>query len=471
VLTGQFADWDGDGRPDHVMGQDGFWHAFNPRTGQMADGTSLSATLTGGQSPPGAAPTGLTQSALPTPAPNQPLAPVSPPALLAPPQQPLMSTGAPESIFGARPMQAPPLRPQGVSQMEASGPAYQTGIRHPFFGGDQPTPGGGFNPGGPSSGGTQITNFDTGASAGPGNVRSPRSALASSPLYTRGATSGSAPQRDGSHRSPLYDKFRAKGDAMEAKVRGKASAIQGKVSGMGSGSSMSAAPSRGMSSGFSSGGSSFAEPKVIEPKMKGLAKGMDPQQAEALFTRPTMLLPKIAKGVDPASPLYDIVSGLPASQLAMLGTSNKKSTERNSISQMVNATGKVYNRALEGNLPSFDQMVKDLTSAKSKSALGQAMVPPRPERTISGYARDGKPRYSREEPDYFTPPLSTAANTMSSLIRAIGQTAGLDERVINAYSEMGDYMIDKFGGSQLKKAPSKMKPMNRKVGRKLFNDA
>jgi hypothetical protein len=31
-------------------------------------------------------------------------------------------------------------------------------------------------------------------------------------------------------------------------------------------------------------------------------------------------------------------------------------------------------------------------------------------------------------------------------------------------------MIDKFGGSQLKKAPSKMKPMNRKVGRKLFGD-
>jgi hypothetical protein len=248
-----------------------------------------------------------------------------------------------------------------------------------------------------------------------------------------------------------------------------ASKIQGKASGMGA--APSAAPSRSLGSGgFSSGGSSFAEPKVIEPKMKGLAKGMDPQQAEALYTRPSMLLPKIAKGVDPASPLYDIVSNLPASQLALLGTSNKKSTERNSISQMVNATGKAYNRALDGNLPDFDQMVNDLIKAKPKSALGQAMVPPRPERTISGYARDGKPRYSREEPDYFTPPLSTASDTMSSLIRAIGQTAGLDERVINAYGEMGDYMIDKFGGSQLKKAPSKMKPMNRKVGRKLFGD-
>jgi hypothetical protein len=349
--------------------------------------------------------------------------------------------------------------------MEASGPAYQTGIRHPFFGGDQPSPGGSFNLGG-GSGGTQITNFDTGASAGPGNVRSPRSALERSPLYTRGATSGSG-GGGGGNTHPLYDKFRAKGDAMEAKVRGKASAIQGKVSGMGSASVPS---SRGMSGGFSSGGSSFAEPKVIEPKMKGLAKGMDPQQAEALYTRPSMLLPKIAKGVDPASPLYDIVSDLPASQLALLGTSNKKSTERNSISQMVNATGKVYNRALDGNLPDFDSMVHDLIKAKPKSALGQAMVPPRPERTISGYSPTGKPRYSREEPDYFTPPLTTASNTMSSLIRAIGQTAGLDERVISAYGEMGDYMIDKFGGSQLKKAPSKMKPMNRKVGRKVFGD-
>jgi hypothetical protein len=444
MLTGQFADWDGDGRPDHVMGQDGFWHAFNPRTGQMADGTSLNATLTGGQSPPGAAPTGLTQSALPTPAPNQPIAP------LAPPQQPLMSTGAPESIFGARPLETPSRRLQGTPAMEPSGPAYQTGIRHPFFGGDQPTPGGSFNMGGGSVPRT-------------GELRAQPGSPFSGVDFNTSGRSG-----DGSHRSPLYDKFRAKGDAMESKVRGMASKIQGKVSGMGA--APSAAPSRSSmsSGGFSSGG--FSEPKVIEPKMKGLAKGMDPQQAEALYTRPSMLLPKLAKGVDPASPLYDIVSNLPASQLALLGTSNKKSTERNGISQMVNATGKVYNRALEGNLPDFDTMVKDLIKAKPKSALGQAMVPPRPEPTLTGYSKTGKPQMKREEPDYFTPPLSTASDTMSSLIRAIGQTAGLDERVISAYGEMGDYMIDKFGGSQLKKAPSKMKPMNRKVGRKLFGD-
>jgi hypothetical protein len=448
MLTGQFADWDGDGRPDHVMGQDGFWHAFNPRTGQMADGTSLSATLTGGQSPPGAAPTGLTQSALPVPAPNQPLAP------LAPPQQPLMSTGAPESIFGARPLETPSLRPQRAPAMEASGPAYQTGIRHPFFGGDQPMPGGKFNTGESSSRTGELR-------AQPGSPFS-----GADFAFTPG---GHKKSELGSRTHPLYDKFRAKGDAMAAKVRGKADAISGKLGGMGSGGSSGfSGGSTRSSGGFSSGG--FSEPKVIEPKMKGLAKGMDPQQAEALYTRPSMLLPKLAKGVDPASPLYDMVSNLPASQLALLNTSRRKSTERNGISQMVNATGKVYDRALDGNLPSFDQMVKDLIKAKPKSALGQAMVPPRPERTISGYGRDGSPRYSREEPDYFTPPLSTASNTMSSLIRAIGQTAGLDERVINAYGEMGDYMIDKFGGRQLKKAPSKMKPMNRKVGRKLFGD-
>jgi hypothetical protein len=338
--------------------------------------------------------------------------------------------------------------------MEASGPAYQTGIRHPFFGGDQPTPGGTFNTGESSPRTGELR-------AQPGSPFSGQDFA-----FTPG---GHKKSELGSRTHPLYDSMRAKGDAMAAKVRGKASAIQGKLGGMGGGTP-AAAPSRGMSGGFSSGGSSFSEPKVIEPKMKGLAKGMDPQQAEALYTRPSMLLPKIAKGVDPASPLYDVVSNLPASQLALLGTSNKKSTERNSISQMVNATGKVYERALNGNLPDFDSMVKDLIKAKPKSALGQAMVPPRPEPTLTGYSKTGKPQMRREEPDYFTPPLSTASDTMSSLIRAIGQTAGLDERVINAYGEMGDYMIDKFGGSQLKKAPSKMKPMNRKVGRKLFGD-
>jgi hypothetical protein len=77
-------------------------------------------------------------------------------------------------------------------------------------------------PGGQEDGGyrPQVTQPDTGASAGPFGVQSPRSALARSPLYTQGATSGSGGGGGGggSFARDLYHQ-----------VKG---AVQGKIAGM-----------------------------------------------------------------------------------------------------------------------------------------------------------------------------------------------------------------------------------------------
>jgi hypothetical protein len=248
---------------------------------------------------------------------------------------------------------------------------------------------------------------------------------------------------------------------MISRIRGE---VMGKVSGMGPGGTST-------SSAISSSAGSYQFPSSEEakPRMRGLARGFDPDQAGAVFGRPTLILDTAVKDLaPPSSPFHDMLSSLPATSLAMLTTSNKKATEKNRTSQQINAIGDVYSDAAKGTLPSFDELTKMLATARPKSALGQAMVPPRPERTITGYRPSGKPQYSREEPDYFTSPLTTATDTLSSMIGAIGQASNLDERVVSAQMAAGDYLIDQEGAKQLKKAPSKMKPINKKVSKKLY---
>lgn len=248
---------------------------------------------------------------------------------------------------------------------------------------------------------------------------------------------------------------------MISRIRGT---VMGKISGMGPGGTPS--------SSFSSSGSGYKFPssdQAVEPKMRGFSKHFDPQQAEAIFSRPTIIMDKAIKGgTSPGSLFYDTLSSLPVTSLALLDTSNKKATEKNQTSQQVNAMAGIYKQAANGNLPSYDELVKDLTHAKSKSALGQAMVPPRPERTLTGYGATGKPTFKREEPDYFTPPLSTATDTLSGIFHALNVVSGMDPRIASEYEHLGGSVIDDAAFSQLKKKPSKMKSMNKSVGRQLF---
>jgi hypothetical protein len=117
---------------------------------------------------------------------------------------------------------APPSGFGGTDNPFDNIPNYQDGTRHPAAGGSPRTPGGIFNDG--QSGGTGITNYDTGASAYPGNVQSPRSEQPSSyAVENLRRQRGYNPGDDqGSKTHPLYDKMRAKGDAIESKVRAMA---------------------------------------------------------------------------------------------------------------------------------------------------------------------------------------------------------------------------------------------------------
>lgn len=421
----RFADWDGDGYPDHVLAADGFWYAFDPRTGAMPNASPPSTISREGNSSSGLAPVSVGGGAqgglvsVPQPAQPPPVAPAS---------QPLPSPSA-----GA-PLPPPPPSGGGSSML----PSYRNGLQHPAQSGQKLTPGGQFN---------------TGMSSGP-------APLPFTPKQNDGWIDDPRGHYGGTHPSGFSPNFNG-GGGSHMDVRSRIGQMRSKLqSSFGGGSSGSY--------GSATSSNSFRTPKPAEPAMKGLAKGMDPQQAEVYYQNPEALLFRVAKGMDPDSPFYETLTELPASQLALLGTSGKKATDRNQVSQYVNALGNVYTDATTGTLPTFEQMTKDLITAKPKSALGQLMRPERPERTISGYGRDGKPRWSREEPDYFTSPLSTAANTMSGLVGAIGQASALDDRAISAYSEMADFLTNQFINKAVNKPAYKMPLMSKQIGKSLF---
>jgi hypothetical protein len=297
-----------------------------------------------------------------------------------------------------------------------------------------------------------MTQYDSGASAGPYGVNAAKMDIG--PMDRRAFdASGRAYATKGDHRSPLYDAFAAKGNAMESKVRGMAAKIQGKV---GSAGGSSGGYSSGGSSGYgSSGNAAYAkqqhaynkQQRAYEDgsylydsyKMRGFSKKMDPQQAEALMFRPSMLLPKVAPGLAPTSPRYGDLVDLPASQLAMLryGAHGKA---KDGPSQFTNSLAKFYEQAAgSGDLPSYDQLTGNLATAKKKSPLG-AM-------------------FNKQ-------PLGYGADNYESMVTSIFGSTGLDPRIAAARTETTQGLIDQYGSQVLTKKAKKATPINRWVAKR-----
>jgi hypothetical protein len=290
----------------------------------------------------------------------------------------------------------------------------------------------------------------SGASAGPFGVQSPRSALEKSPLYTRGATSGSG-GGGGGNTSPLYDQLRAKGDAMAAKVRGMASGI-----GSGGGSYTSGGYSTPQ---YSS--SSYTAAAPAEPRMRGLAKGMDPAQAGELSYRPSMLIPELFPGLSGASPLYQAMAELPAAAMGMLS----KRGYDGGPSDLVNAIGGVYEGFAEDRLPSFDEMFRNLSNPKQGGGIdtmfsGEKAGKGDIESTLSpGYVYGAEPPLMGESATAYSPMLDAA------LMMLPGPTAAKYSSSVGGY---GSYLMDRWGSRAIKRPPGKGRTINEYVGRRLM---
>jgi hypothetical protein len=289
-------------------------------------------------------------------------------------------------------------------------------------------------------------NVPGGASAGPFET-----SAASSPYKGFRGPGTTSSGGGGGNTHPLYDQIRAKGDAMAAKVRGMASGI-----GSGGGSYTSGGYS---SPSYSSGSYTAAAPE--EPKMRGLARGMDPQQAGELSYRPSMLIPELFPGLSGASPLYQAMAELPAAAMGMMA----KRGYDGGPSDLVNAVGGVYEGFAEDTLPSFDQMFRNLSNPKEGGGIdvmfsGEKAGPGDYESTLSpGYVYGQEPPLMGESATMYAPMLDAA------LMMLPGPTAAKYSSEVGGY---GSYLMDRWGSRAIKRPPGKGRTINEYVGRRLM---
>lgn len=303
-------------------------------------------------------------------------------------------------------------------------PNFSDGSSHPLAGGGPRTPGG---PAAAASGGfdnRQQVSVPGGASAGPFSVRA-----APGPS---GQSYGGRADSDGGGggTSPIYNKLRAK---------------------------LTGAYSGGSSYGGYSGG--YAAPKEPrEERMTGrFARGLDPDQAYGLAYRPTAMMPRAMPGLSGASPLYDMLSEMPAYQLGILGKRNFNGSAR----ATANAVGNFYDQAGNMNdLPDFDTLMRNLTNPKKNGGVDQmfnGVRNPASIRKATGY-----------EYEYGKEPLAAgeAAQTYQGLLDAT--LSLLPTNTAAKYSSAGSALIDKAMLKDMKRPAGKGKSINQFVGRRLF---
>jgi hypothetical protein len=290
----------------------------------------------------------------------------------------------------------------------------------------------------------------SGASAGPFGTSAPSEGAAGADwAFT---PSGHPTSGGGGGTHPLYDRLRAKGQAMESRVRGMASGF-----GSGGGGGYS-------SGGYSSGGYSAAAPPETPkpPRMHGeWAKGLDPTQAMELAYRPTFLLPTVFPKMSGASPAYQLLSDMPAYQLGIL---SKRGFD-GGPSDVANAVGNFYEGAggPKNDLPEFDKVFRNLSDPKSGGGIDQMFSGVEAGRgdqesyTSPGYVYGGEP-----------PAAGIAAQSYTSMVDAALSLLPAPTAMKYGSEGYGGYLMDKWGSRALKRPAGKGQPINTWVGKRLM---
>jgi hypothetical protein len=225
----------------------------------------------------------------------------------------------------------------GEADPFATLPAYRDGRAHPAAGGQPLVAGGpfaqqdaeGFDDR------RQMTS-DSGASAGPFGVQSPRSEW--NPLQKRAFDeSGRAYATRGDNRSPQYDALRAKGDAMAGKVRGMAENIRSGGGGVSSSATTSdpyaqqqrqyARQGRRLDRAYEDYNDELYDPDPMAVKGWSKRQGFKPGTIDAALADPTMLLTSVFPGYESRdSPYSENLEALPMTDLALItaGTGRKR---------------------------------------------------------------------------------------------------------------------------------------------------
>jgi hypothetical protein len=199
------------------------------------------------------------------------------------------------------------------------------------------------------------------------------------------------------------------------------------------------------SSGYSSSYTPY-EPET--PKMRGFAKHFDPEQAMGLYSRPSMLIPKVAKGLSPSSPAYADLAALPMTQLVKASMGRKISAPKTddygnltaqdrSLSDYTNSLASMYGKIINGeHWFDYDKMAGNMMHPKG--ALGA---------------------------DFKNLPAATQASNFLGYTSAILNST-LDPKTAVAWQAYANTLADKWGGHHLKKAGSGN--IARKMAKKVF---
>ena len=317
----------------------------------------------------------------------------------------------------------------GIGGGSPTTPRYADGSQHPYFGGPPRVPGGRFASESSSGGGTFVPQLPY----------SP----ARSPSGGYGASGGGGGGGGGGG-SALYHAWR---DKLVSKLY------------PGSGSAYS---SYGGSYG-GGGGSVYTHYEYPEEKMRGQwARQVDPTQASAIMARPSMMIPRVAPGLDSRSPFYEDAATAPAGAMATIMSSRQRvkeptypttryrpdgtTVERpgrggNVGSTTVNAIGDYYNNFLnKEQVPTFDQVANQLTHAKKNSLIGMQV-----NQQPAGYG----------------------LSALQGIIDA-GLSETLDPRSAAAYSAEASALIDRMGSRLIKKPVGRGGNIAKKVSRRLF---
>lgn len=254
------------------------------------------------------------------------------------------------------------------------------------------------------------------------------------------------------NQDPRYQALLAKGQALRGKIEGMASNLRyggGGASGASYGGS-------GASYGDTS---STDQPK--DPRMRGFARGFDPEQAMGLAQEPTFLLPKLFPGLSGASPFYQEMAQLPAAQLAML---SRRGSDQGP-SDFTNALADVYgDMGATGHLPSTTRLLRNLTNPGrglertfTGTPLGAAPKGSSESYTDPGYAYGMEPLTASESVYQFAPLLDAA---LIGLPQITAQAMGSQG--------YGGYLMDKYGSRMLRRKPEKTPYIGSFVGRRLL---
>jgi hypothetical protein len=224
----------------------------------------------------------------------------------------------------------------------------------------------------------------------------------------------------------------------------------------------------------------FTEPEVPKPeKFKTPWGKFDEDQAEGFRLRPTAMIPRVSKGLTPASPQYGQLQDLPAAEMAMLmggKVAGAKGFTRN--------LGNLYEGVLQNDdIPSIDEMLAALQGGGPKRGglgeiFGGIKLKDAHYRDVADVMGVKRKDFSKKlipestlAPGYVygKEPLQMgeAAGQLDNLVNAVyyanpdlGEKYGAD-------SGWGDYLIDRWGARASRKPAGKGKLASKKVGKGL----